>query len=76
MKESDIIWACGGRNSSSKVHAFVSKEAFEKGEAICGRNLKPSFTIPEWDIDNPEAADNTCPYCRGRIMLLRIPGKK
>lgn len=70
--EEKVIWAFAGKNAKALVHAFVSQSAYERGETLCARTVKPSAEVPGWDLDNKEMFDNTCPYCRERLKLLRL----
>lgn len=72
MNTQDVIWGGGQSPRSKYVHAYVSKEAYDRGECLCGRKVVPAIKYDKWDLDNELAKEHTCEGCLDRLKLMRF----
>jgi len=71
----DIIWAMGGRRSRDIAHVYLTKEDYEKGICLCGRQVMPHLAFDGWDLANEEMKNHSCPSCMERLNLLKFTWK-
>lgn len=70
MTKPNVIWAVGAYRAKY-THAYVSEEAYQRGECICGRKIAPSIRFDQWDLNEQLALEHTCPTCLERLKLFK-----
>jgi hypothetical protein len=65
-----VIWGMGSYRSKF-AHAYASKEAYERGECICGRKVMPVIKFDHWDLNEKLAEEHTCPECQNRLKFFQ-----
>lgn len=69
-QRAQVIWGMGSYRSQY-THAYATKEAYERGECICGRKVVPTIQFDHWDINEKLAVEHTCQDCLKRMELYR-----
>ena len=65
-----VLWAIGGKYSKNTIHAYMTKEAYEAGNCLCGRHVNPNIEMINLDLNDKDVQEHLCKECRERLKLL------
>ena len=65
-----VLWAMGGKYSRNTIHAYMTKEAYEAGNCLCGRHVNPNVEMINLDLTDKDVQEHLCKECKERLRLL------